>query len=193
MTEEEQWYYDQLDEENKQNIDMVLAELKTYLKNDTLGILSEINSNDVENFLHDNDVNIYKEYKTELKTVFSIAKYIMLYATEKNIISKLNDYLEKNNPNKELNYTILKGFKNELFFNIQNKGELKIKYSYDTENAKFNFYLIGHNSHFPITFSDLKRLLLNKPIINMPFEENSKSDDNLIIAFNGMKITIEKQ
>jgi hypothetical protein len=193
MTEEEQWYYDQLDEENKQNVDMVLNELKTYTKNDQLSLLSALDLNDVENFLHDNDINIYKEYKSELKTVFSIAKYIMLYATEKNTINKLDEYLKKNNVNNELNYTILRGFKSELLFNVKNKGELKTKYIYDIENDKFNFYLIGHNNNFLINFVDLKMLILGKPTINMPSDISNKSEDELTLIFNGMKINIKKQ
>lgn len=193
MTEEEQWYYDQLDEENKQNVDMVLNELKTYTKNDQLSLLSALDLNDVENFLHDNDINIYKEYKSELKTVFSIAKYIMLYATEKNTINKLDEYLKKNNVNNELNYTILRGFKSELLFNIKNKGELKTKYIYDIENDKFNFYLIGHNNNFLINFVDLKMLILGKPTINMLSDISNKSEDELTLIFNGMKINIKKQ
>lgn len=193
MTEEEQWYYDQLDEENKQNVDMVLNELKTYTKNDQLSLLSALDLNDVENFLHDNDINIYKEYKSELKTVFSIAKYIMLYATEKNTINKLDEYLKKNNVNNELNYTILRGFKSELLFNVKNKGELKTKYIYDIENDKFNFYLIGHNNNFLINFVDLKMLILGKPTINVSSDISNKSEDELTLIFNGMKINIKKQ
>lgn len=192
MTEEEQWYYDQLDEENKQNVDMVLNELKIYTKNDQLSLLSVVDLNDVENFLHDNDINIYKEYKSELKTVFSIAKYIMLYATEKNTINKLDEYLKKNNVNNELNYTILRGFKSELLFNAKNKGELKTKYVYDIENDKFNFYLIGHNNNFLINFVDLKMLILGKPIINMPSDTSDKFEDELTLVFNGMRINIKK-
>ena len=193
MTEEEQWYYDQLDEENKQNVDMVLNELKIYTKNDQLSLLSVVDLNDVENFLHDNDINIYKEYKSELKTVFSIAKYIMLYATEKNTKKKLDEYLKKNNVNNELNYTILRGFKSELLFNAKNKGELKTKYVYDIENDKFNFYLIGHNNNFLINFVDLKMLILGKQTLNMPSDTSNKFEDELTLIFNGMRINIKKQ
>ena len=100
----------------------------------------------------------------------------MLYATEKNTINKLDEYLKKNNVNNELNYTILRGFKSELLFNAKNKGELKTKYVYDIENDKFNFYLIGHNNNFLINFVDLKMLILGKPTLNMPSDTSNKFD-----------------
>jgi hypothetical protein len=109
------------------------------------------------------------------------------------MITKLNDYLEKNNSNKELDYTILKSFKNELFFKVSNKGELKVKYTYDAENERFNFYLIGHNNNFSITFADLKALISGKSNLVITNKENNNSDNDLTITFNGMKIIIQKQ
>ena len=49
MTEEEQWYYDQLDEENKKNVDLVIEELKSYIEGD-FGLLTDLNQEKISEF-----------------------------------------------------------------------------------------------------------------------------------------------
>ena len=130
MTEEEQWYYDQLDEENKKNVDLVIEELKSYIEGD-FGLLTDLNQEKISEFLHDNDIMIYNSYKDQIKNVFSISKYIILYKQEMDLIHLLETYLDKSNSKNELDYIVSRNFTNEIVFNAKDKGELKVKYSYD--------------------------------------------------------------
>ena len=192
MTEEEQWYYDQLDEENRKNVDLITEELKTYVK-DNFSLLTDLDQDIISRFLHDNDVMIYNSYKDQIKNVFSISKYVMLYKQEMDLIKLLNEYLDIHDSKKELDYIISRNFTNEIVFNAKDKGELKVKYSYDYENEKFSFYLIGNRKNFLIDFVDIKMLLTGKIVKDMPFVRNSKDENDVSLTYNGMKITIQKQ
>lgn len=191
MTEQEEWQYNLLDDENKKKLNLVLDELKPYVGKE-LTILETISKENVNAFLTDNDIPIYPDFKESLNTPFAIMRYLSLFDEQEELTKKLDEFLAVNKTD-DFDYFILKQFKNEVIFNVKDKGELKVKYIYDQENDKFDFYLIGNTRGFKISFVDIKMLLTGKiSTENLP-NVNINNKDNVSLTYNGMKIIIQKQ
>ena len=191
MTEQEEWQYNLLDDENKKKLNLVLDELKPYVGKE-LTILETISEENVKAFLTDNDIPIYPNFKDSLNTPFAIMRYLSLFDEQEELTKKLDEFLAVNKTD-DFDYFILKQFKNEVIFNVKDKGELKVKYIYDRENDKFDFYLIGNTRGFKISFVDIKMLLTGKiSTENLP-NVNTNNKDNVSLTYNGMKIIIQKQ
>ena len=191
MTEQEEWQYNLLDDENKKKLNLVLDELKPYVGKE-LTILETISKENVNAFLTDNDIPIYPDFKESLNTPFAIMRYLSLFDEQEELTKKLDKFLAVNKTD-DFDYFILKQFKNEVIFNVKDKGELKVKYIYDRENDKFDFYLIGNTRGFKISFVDIKMLLTGKiSTENLP-NVNTNNKDNVSLTYNGMKIIIQKQ
>ena len=191
MTEQEEWQYNLLDDENKKKLNLVLDELKPYVGKE-LTILETISKENVNAFLTDNDIPIYPDFKESLNTPFAIMRYLSLFDEQEELTKKLDKFLAVNKTD-DFDYFILKQFKNEVIFNVKDKGELKVKYIYDQENDKFDFYLIGNTRGFKISFVDIKMLLTGKiSTENLP-NVNTNNKDNVSLTYNGMKIIIQKQ
>ena len=191
MTEQEEWQYNLLDDENKKKLNLVLDELKPYVGKE-LTILETISKENVNAFLTDNDIPIYPDFKESLNTPFAIMRYLSLFDEQEKLTKKLDEFLAVNKTD-DFDYFILKQFKNEVIFNVKDKGELKVKYIYDQENDKFDFYLIGNTRGFKISFIDIKMLLTGKiSTENLP-NVNINNKDNVSLTYNGMKIIIQKQ
>lgn len=191
MTEQEEWQYNLLDDENKKKLNLVLNELKPYIGKE-LTILETISEENVKTFLTDNDIPIYPDFKESLNTPFAIMRYLSLFDEQEELTKKLDEFLAVNKTD-DFDYFILKQFKNEVIFNVKDKGELKVKYIYDQENDKFDFYLIGNTRGFKISFVDIKMLLTGKiSTENLP-NVNTNNKDNVSLTYNGMKIIIQKQ
>ena len=191
MTEQEEWQYNLLDDENKKKLNLVLDELKPYVGKE-LTILETISEENVKAFLTDNDIPIYPNFKESLNTPFAIMRYLSLFDEQEELTKKLDEFLAVNKTD-DFDYFILKQFKNEVIFNVKDKGELKVKYIYDQENDKFDFYLIGNTRGFKISFIDIKTLLTGKiSTENLP-NVNINNKDNVSLTYNGMKIIIQKQ
>ena len=191
MTEQEEWQYNLLDDENKKKLNLVLDELKPYVGKE-LTILETISKENVNAFLTDNDIPIYPDFKESLNTPFAIMRYLSLFDEQEELTKKLDEFLAVNKTD-DFDYFILKQFKNEVIFNVKDKGELKVKYIYDRENDKFDFYLIGNTRGFKISFIDIKMLLTGKiSTENLP-NVNINNKDNVSLTYNGMKIIIQKQ
>ena len=191
MTEQEEWQYNLLDDENKKKLNLVLNELKPYVGKE-LTILETISEENVKAFLTDNDIPIYPNFKDSLNTPFAIMRYLSLFDEQEELTKKLDEFLAVNKTD-DFDYFILKQFKNEVIFNVKDKGELKVKYIYDRENDKFDFYLIGNTRGFKISFIDIKMLLTGKiSTENLP-NVNINNKDNVSLTYNGMKIIIQKQ
>ena len=191
MTEQEEWQYNLLDDENKKKLNLVLDELKPYVGKE-LTILETISEENVKTFLTDNDIPIYPNFKDSLNTPFAIMRYLSLFDEQEELTKKLDEFLAVNKTD-DFDYFILKQFKNEVIFNVKDKGELKVKYIYDQENDKFDFYLIGNTHGFKISFVDIKMLLTGKiSTENLP-NVNINNKDNVSLTYNGMKIIIQKQ
>ena len=191
MTEQEEWQYNLLDDENKKKLNLVLDELKPYVGKE-LTILETISKENVNAFLTDNDIPIYPDFKESLNTPFARMRYLSLFDEQEELTKKLDEFLAVNKTD-DFDYFILKQFKNEVIFNVKDKGELKVKYIYDRENDKFDFYLIGNTRGFKISFVDIKMLLTSKiSTENLP-NVNTNNKDNVSLTYNGMKIIIQKQ
>ena len=191
MTEQEEWQYNLLDDENKKKLNLVLDELKPYVGKE-LTILETISKENVNAFLTDNDIPIYPDFKESLNTPFAIMRYLSLFDEQEELTKKLDEFLAVNKTD-DFDYFIIKQFKNEVIFNVKDKGELKVKYIYDRENDKFDFYLIGNTRGFKISFADIKMLLTSKiSTKNLP-NVNTNNKDNISLTYNGMKIIIQKQ
>ena len=191
MTEQEEWQYNLLDDENKKKLNLVLDELKPYVGKE-LTILETISEENAKAFLTDNDIPIYPNFKDSLNTPFAIMRYLSLFDEQEELTKKLDEFLAVNKTD-DFDYFILKQFKNEVIFNVKDKGELKVKYIYDQENDKFDFYLIGNTRGFKISFIDIKMLLTGKiSTENLP-NVNTNNKDNVSLTYNGMKIIIQKQ
>ena len=191
MTEQEEWQYNLLDDENKKKLNLVLDELKPYVGKE-LTILETISEENVKTFLTNNDIPIYPDFKESLNTPFAIMRYLSLFDEQEELTKKLDEFLAVNKTD-DFDYFILKQFKNEIIFNVKDKGELKVKYIYDQENDKFDFYLIGNTRGFKISFVDIKMLLTGKiSTENLP-NVNTNNKDNVSLTYNGMKIIIQKQ
>lgn len=191
MTEQEEWQYNLLDDENKKKLNLVLDELKPYVGKE-LTILETISEENVNTFLTDNNIPIYPDFKESLNTPFAIMRYLSLYDEQEELTKKLDEFLAVNKTD-DFDYFILKQFKNEVVFNVKDKGELKVKYIYDQENDKFNFYLIGNTRGFRISFVDIKMLLTGKISTEILPNISTNNKDNVSLTYNGMKIIIQKQ
>ena len=191
MTEQEEWQYNLLDDENKKKLNLVLDELKPYVGKE-LTILETLSEENVNTFLTDNNIPIYPDFKESLNTPFAIMRYLSLYDEQEELTKKLNEFLAVNKTD-EFDYFILKQFKNEIIFNTKDRGELKVKYTYDHEEDKFTFYLIGNTRGFKISFADIKMLLTGKISTENLLNINKNDESNVSLTYNGMKITIQKQ
>ena len=199
MTEEEQFYYSKLSEKQKDLLDTISQDLQKY-KTGEYTLLTEIDEKIVSDYLHDNDIYIYTEYKTKINTPFAIMQYVTLYSDEKNQLQKISEFLKKR-IDETCEYHFIKNFTNSILFIQKNtRNTLKVLYNYNTGDDNFNFYLIGGNGkNFPISIEIIKALLTNsgadeiKTISNHLPNVSKSEDTHVELTFNGMKITIEKQ
>ena len=199
MTEEEEFYYNNLSEKQKDLLNTINQDLQKY-KTGEYTLLTEIDEKIVSDYLHDNNVYIYTEYKTKINTPFAIMQYVTLYSDETSQLKKADEFLKKYvDPTYE--YYFVKNFTNSILFTQKNtRNTLKVLYNYNIDDDNFNFYLIGGNGkNFPVSIEIIKALLTNSNINEIKTIPNclpniSKSKDTHIeLTFNGMKITIEKQ
>lgn len=199
MTEEEEFYYNSLSEKQKDLLDTINQDLQKY-KTGEYTLLTEIDEKIVSDYLHDNNVYIYTEYKTKINTPFAIMQYVTLYSDETSQLKKTDEFLKKH-VDQTYEYYFVKNFTNSILFTQKNtRNTLKVLYNYNIDDDNFNFYLIGGNGkNFPTSIEIIKALLTNSNINEIKTIPNclpniSKSKDTHIeLTFNGMKITIEKQ
>ena len=199
MTEEEEFYYNSLSEKQKDLLDTINQDLQKY-KTGEYTLLTKIDEKIVSDYLHDNNIYIYTEYKTKINTPFAIMQYVTLYSDETSQLKKADEFLKKYvDPNYE--YYFVKNFTNSILFTQKNtRNTLKVLYNYNIDDDNFNFYLIGGNGkNFPVSIEIIKALLTNsnvneiKTIPNCLPNVSKSKDTHIELTFNGMKITIEKQ
>ena len=199
MTEEEQFYYNNLSEKQKDLLDTINQDLQKY-KTGEYTLLTEIDEKIVSDYLHDNNVYIYTEYKAKINTPFAIMQYVTLYSDETSQLKKADEFLKKY-VDETYEYYFVKNFTNSILFTQKNtRNTLKVLYDYNIDDDNFNFYLIGGNGkNFPVSIEIIKALLTNsnvneiKTIPNCLPNINKSEDTHIELTFNGMKITIEKQ
>ena len=213
MTEEEQFYYDNLDEHQKETVDLITKELSIRLNKD-ITFLSNIDIETAKEYLNKQDIFVYKDYASNLNTPYSIWRYVNLYAEEKELCEKIDMFLKTHIDANIYEYDLRKNFSNEVLFKLKNsRNELKVRYIYNSDDDKFSFYLMGHNLHFPVSFELINGLIIaskyqNDKIFDTKLDTcvgidenttnnlqniNDSKDTHISLCINGVKITIEKQ
>lgn len=197
----------QLDQELIQSINEVLSIIKTYdeeLKD--CDMYTELNDIYIDRFLNENNIETESSIRKQLKTPYSIAKFLLLAVEADNLIKKVSKELETILDKKIVSWYIYKNFSNQVIFtkereiNSEEKPQdLLVKYRIDTDSDKIIYTIKSGNWGFDIDIYNLKQLLEGKRIqsIDNSYTQSdfvSKMTENsLLVSANGLEIKISRK
>lgn len=190
---------EQYGEELASAIADVEKELKD-LSGNEFEAMSEVSNELLEKFLIKNSCNPPLSFKEQMKTPFSIARYLILFVQQKENIKFVKNILEILLAKTNINYSIYEDFSNQICFskdpevNSTEKPQcLVLKYRIDKEAEKVTFVLPGNNWGWDINNSQLLAILTGKYTeskIENTVQKTSKND--ICLTFNGVDILIRK-
>ena len=185
-----------LDKETKANLDEVVTDLKclTTFEN----VTDIIDSNIIEKYLSDHNINLHLNFKTQVNSPYSVMKYITLYNQSMFMINKVEEDLSTLITAKNIRWTLYKDLSNKVtFYKVleENSNEkpqnLDIRYRYDSEEDEIIYSLPSTAFSWDISKQQLKALLENKDMVNIQNTYKTGKDD-MILTYNGIKIIITK-
>lgn len=197
----------QLDQELVQSINEVLDIIKAYdLKLKDCDMYTELEDVYVDKFLNENNIEVESSIRKQLKTPYSIAKFLLLAIEADKLIKRVSEELDNTLNKKVINWYIYKNLSNQVIFtkereiNSEEKPQdLLVKYRIDTDSDKIIYTIKSGNWGFDIDIYNLKQLLEGKRIqsIDNSYTQSdfvSKMTENsLLINANGLEIKISRK
>ena len=179
-----------------------LVEINPDLKE--FNILTELDEDTVNQFCERNSIEVFPNFKGQLKTPFAITKYVSLIVQQKELTNKIDNSLKVLLDASKISWVIHQNFTNTITFtkilpiNSDEKPQsLLIKYRLDPETDKIIYTIAAGNWGWDITASQLKSLLENTAIVqsieNIDKFTYSISDKDIIITAGGIEISVKKR
>ena len=193
-----------LDKELREALDEVYQELKK-LDNTLIDIkaLDELPVETIEKFCTIHNLDVLPAFKSQLKTPYSIAKYLSLVMQQKELTARVEETFKALFDESKISWVIHQNFTNTVTFskilaiNSDEKPQsLLIKYRLDSETDRLIYTIAAGNWGWDITPQQLKALLEG----DIPVSAKSSSDkmtysiseDNIAIQAGNIKINIRK-
>lgn len=161
----------------KQILDLVKEELKNKLNLKDIEDYTEISIDNAVDILEAEGLPVYTEFKSNLTTPWSIAKYIKLSLDEQDLIKKVTEdfisFLPQN-----IDYIFLKKLSctvqlSKTFIEGEKKQALTLKYFLD-EDEKIQYKILSTSTWgWDITKAQLKALLSNTGFISEKLSDTS--------------------
>ena len=202
-----------IDNELKKIIDEVkqdLFEISNDEKIKDLPVFEEISQSLIDSFLEKNELQVQKTYRDNMKTIFSLAKYLQLLFYQEDIHKRIKkDLFEGLLNDLNIDWYLYTDFTNQIQFtknpeiNSEEKPQnLLIKYRINKETNELIYSIISGNWGWDLNKYELKALLSHtfKTNINKVQEDNKPIQFGLIPEADGVtvnagnvKIIIKKQ
>ena len=193
-----------LDNELREALNEVYQELKKIDNTLTdVKALDELPEELVNKFCLVHNLEVLPTFKSQLKTPYSIAKYLSLVVQQKELTTRIDDTLKTLLDINKISWVIHQNFTNTITFskilgiNSEEKPQgLLIKYRLDSETDKIIYTIAAGNWGWDITPQQLKALLEG----DIPVYEKKSSDkmtytiseDNIGIRIGNFEITVRK-
>lgn len=193
-----------LDKDLKELLSEVYQELKKIDTNLTdIKALDELKEETVEKFFAIHNLDILPSFKAQLKTPYSIAKYLSLVMQQKELTTKVDETLKALLDDTKITWVIHQNFTNTVTLskiptiNSDEKPQsLLIKYRLDSETDNLIYTIAAGNWGWDITAQQLKALLEGNIPVNTKNSSDkmtySISEDNIVIQAGNIKINIRK-
>lgn len=189
-----------MEPELKEIYNEVKKELNSkWLKDQEIMPLTSISKEIVEGFCTDFNLTPPENFKKEMTTVFSIAKFIQLNNQNNEIQDRVKNELVTLINDETISWILCRDFTNTIIFtkeleiNSEEKPQnLLVKYRLDNENDCIIYSLHG-TWGWDISKDELKALLLHKKEINNNYSTPTKKSKefNLIPETNGITVNVD--
>lgn len=162
-------------------LELVKADLKKRLGLKKIEDYTEISIEAVTELLEEEGVFIYTDFKQNLTTPWSVARYLLLFSEEKSLIKEVESDLAMIIPD-TVETAYLKKFSNivqitKKFVEGEKKQSLQLKYFKD-EDDKLQYKIVASNfGGWDISKSQLGALLRNQGFIPEKFEGKGKKQN----------------
>lgn len=137
----------------------------------SLGVLSfdtEISEELRDRFLNKFDIAPSTQFLEQLKTPFSIAKYLLLMVSEKQLIEEVEPLLKDAFKNSDILFTFEKNFSNTIIFSRvadidegKKAEDLRIRFYKDSETEEIKYHICSGYWGIDISLNQLVGILLH--------------------------------
>lgn len=137
----------------------------------SLGVLSfdtEISEELRDRFLNKFDITPSAQFLEQLKTPFSIAKYLLLMVSEKQLIEEVEPLLKDAFKNSDILFTFERNFSNVIIFSRvadidegKKAEDLRIKFYKDSETEEMKYHICSGYWGIDVSLNQLVGILLH--------------------------------
>lgn len=192
-------------EKEKKTQDEVLSILKELSRKDYLQLFDQIDSEVVDKFIEESKIEVMPKFREAMTTPFSIARYLILVNQQKELIAAVNKDISEIFNEEKVQWTFFKDFsktfsiRKKLGLNSEEKPQdLKIKYSYNEESEKYQYWLDSGTWGWEISLNQIKDLIEGQSIITESTVLNdtiktTSTQKGITITANGLVININKE
>lgn len=170
----------------------------------SLGVLSfdtEISEELRDRFLNKFDIIPSTQFLEQLKTPFSIAKYLLLIVSEKQLIEEVEPLLKDAFKNSDILFTFEKNFSNIIIFSRvadidegKKAEDLRIKFYKDSETEEIKYHICSGYWGIDISLNQLVGILLHTNTENTSIEiaKPQSLSENFKVTIDNVEIIVKK-
>lgn len=150
----------------------------------------------IQNFLDRHDLTPDRNVKSNIYSIATLGRYILLNDEQNKISTKLENLLCSVFNKEETKWKINEDFSNSFyFFRTSEDGYFEtmlIKYKYNSKNDEFKFILAAGPVGWDVTLQELKTLIEKKSCTNNNLCLDKPNSDDISFKYNNMEIIIRK-
>lgn len=170
----------------------------------SLGVLSfdtEISEELRDRFLNKFDIVPSEQFLEQLKTPFSIAKYLLLMVSEKQLIEEVEPLLKNAFKDSDILFTFEKNFSNVILFSRvadidegKKAEDLRIKFYKDSETEEIKYHICSGYWGIDISLNQLVGILLHTNTENTSIEiaKPQSPAEDFKVTINNVEIIVKK-
>lgn len=150
----------------------------------------------IQDFLDRHDLTPDRNVKSNICSIATLGRYILLNDEQNKISTKLENLLCSVFNKEETKWKINEDFSNSFyFFRTSEDGYFEtmlIKYKYNSKNDEFKFILAAGPVGWDVTLQELKTLIEKKSCTNSNLCLDKHNSDDISFKYNNMEIIIRK-
>lgn len=170
----------------------------------SLGVLSfdtEISEELRDRFLNKFDIVPSEQFLEQLKTPFSIAKYLLLMVSEKQLIEEVEPLLKNAFKDSDILFTFEKNFSNVILFSRvadidegKKAEDLRIKFYKDSETEEIKYHICSGYWGIDISLNQLVGILLHTNTENTlaVIAKSQPSSESFKVTIDNVEIIVKK-
>lgn len=170
----------------------------------SLGVLSfdtEISEELRDRFLNKFDIVPSEQFLEQLKTPFSIAKYLLLMVSEKQLIEEVEPLLKNAFKDSDILFTFEKDFSNVILFSRvadidegKKAEDLRIKFYKDSETEEIKYHICSGYWGIDISLNQLVGILLHTNTENTlaVIAKPQPSSESFKVTIDNVEIIVKK-